>query len=407
MAKHYFYHRLFFVCLQVILAYTFPRVKRGSGLTVQILEKPSFCTEKAKKGDVLKVHYQGRLKDDSVFEETYTVGRPLEVTLGGNQIIAGWEEGLKGMCVGERRYLIVPPKLGYGSAGGSNGRVPPDATISFQVDLLALNGKQFHQMQLEHESAEQEKSRQVDVILSQRAGEKDSPFCDACNVFVEQFYETWVMMLKEQEQKVETKDGGSSMPALTYNDDVEAKVQSFCTNRTTSKIAVPLTYADHVQPACERIMLGHKREIVGKFLGSALQGRIILDKKDEVCADMVEACPHSQGETLQGECSFCKAVVEDIAFEIRSKTKIPANKIEYAVHRKLEQVCIRTYYRHRFRASSLQEFCEELIDDHTKAIGDLVIQAVENKISWIEVERGVCVEAAQLCPISMYSKDEF
>ncbi|KAK3248845.1 hypothetical protein CYMTET_41704, partial [Cymbomonas tetramitiformis] len=98
--------------------------KRKSGLIVQTLEKAPVCKDKAAKGDKLTVHYVGTLKDGTVFDgPTSKVGRPIVVKLGGGQVIKGWEEGLEGMCVGEKRRLIVPSKLGYGEAG-QGGKIP-------------------------------------------------------------------------------------------------------------------------------------------------------------------------------------------------------------------------------------------------------------------------------------------
>ena len=90
----------------------------------------------AKDGDTLVVHYTGTLTDGKQFDSSR--GRaPFEVTLGQRRVIAGWEQGLQGMKVGEKRKLTIPPDLGYG-ARGAGGAIPPNATLVFDVELLEI-----------------------------------------------------------------------------------------------------------------------------------------------------------------------------------------------------------------------------------------------------------------------------
>lgn len=144
----------------------------------------------------------------------------MELVLGGGKVIKGWEEGLKGMCVGELRRLTVPSKLGYGEAGTSN--IPGGATLLFEIRLVTLNGQSLEQLEA---AVAADDASAVDSVLAERFGQRTSPYCDACETFVEEFFESWVVMLQKQNDKVETKNGGSSAPALTYNDEVEATVQ--------------------------------------------------------------------------------------------------------------------------------------------------------------------------------------
>jgi FKBP-type peptidyl-prolyl cis-trans isomerase len=90
----------------------------------------------AKDGDTIVVHYTGTLTDGKQFDSSR--GRtPFEVTLGQRRVIAGWEQGLQGMKVGEKRKLTIPPDLGYG-ARGAGGVIPPNATLVFEVELLEI-----------------------------------------------------------------------------------------------------------------------------------------------------------------------------------------------------------------------------------------------------------------------------
>ena len=95
----------------------------------------------AAAGDKVSVDYTGWLYKDGAkgakFDSSLDRGRPFQFTLGAHQVIAGWDEGVAGMKVGGERTLIIPPELGYG-ARGAGGVIPPDATLMFDVKLLAV-----------------------------------------------------------------------------------------------------------------------------------------------------------------------------------------------------------------------------------------------------------------------------
>ena len=94
--------------------------------------------EEAREGKILEVHYTGWLKDNHAkFDSTQDSTTPLTLRLGAGDVIKGLDEGLVGMKVGGKRRLTIPPELGFGKAGGGE-RIPPDATLIYEVDLLTV-----------------------------------------------------------------------------------------------------------------------------------------------------------------------------------------------------------------------------------------------------------------------------
>ncbi|CAO2603901.1 Peptidyl-prolyl cis-trans isomerase FKBP14 [Lemmus lemmus] len=116
---------------------------------IEVLQKPFICHRKTKGGDLMLVHYEGYLeKDGSLFHSTHkhNNGQPIWFTLGILEALKGWDQGLKGMCVGEKRKLIIPPALGYGKEGKGKGKIPPESTLIFNIDLLEIrNGPRSHE----------------------------------------------------------------------------------------------------------------------------------------------------------------------------------------------------------------------------------------------------------------------
>jgi peptidylprolyl isomerase len=94
--------------------------------------------DEAKPGQYVSVHYVGVAHSSGKeFDASYNRGEAFQFPLGGGQVIAGWDEGVAGMQVGGTRRLVIPPQLGYG-ARGAGGVIPPNATLLFEVELLAV-----------------------------------------------------------------------------------------------------------------------------------------------------------------------------------------------------------------------------------------------------------------------------
>jgi FKBP-type peptidyl-prolyl cis-trans isomerase len=90
-------------------------------------------------GDTALVHYVGRLTDGSEFDNSYTRGEPYSFVIGAGAVIAGFEQGVVGMRVGGTRRVTIPPSLAYGNQ--QVGDIPPNSTLTFDIELVELVGK--------------------------------------------------------------------------------------------------------------------------------------------------------------------------------------------------------------------------------------------------------------------------
>jgi len=114
------------------------------GLSAKILH--SGYGRAAEAGDYVEVHYTGWLYDDQAddnrgdkFDSSVDRGQKFNFTLGGGQVIKGWDQGVAGMLIGEKRELTLAPEMGYGDRGAGNV-IPPGAALVFEVELFGLEG---------------------------------------------------------------------------------------------------------------------------------------------------------------------------------------------------------------------------------------------------------------------------
>ncbi|NIL93834.1 MAG: FKBP-type peptidyl-prolyl cis-trans isomerase [Woeseiaceae bacterium] len=117
-------------------------IEVAPGLTATILQKGH--GRAAEPGDYVEVHYTGWLYDaeaednrGSKFDSSVDRGQRFQFQLGAGQVIKGWDQGVAGMLIGEKRELTLSPEMGYGDRGAGNV-IPPGATLVFEVELFGL-----------------------------------------------------------------------------------------------------------------------------------------------------------------------------------------------------------------------------------------------------------------------------
>ena len=109
--------------------------RSGTGLYTQDLVEGTGLA--AREGHIVTVHYTGWLPTGDKFDSSVDGGQPYSFQLGRRDVIAGWEEGVKGMRIDGVRRLVIPPDLAYG-ARGRPGAIPPNAYLVFEVELLDI-----------------------------------------------------------------------------------------------------------------------------------------------------------------------------------------------------------------------------------------------------------------------------
>lgn len=117
------------------------RTTLPSGLSFEVLTAPKADAKSPSKGDRVSVHYTGWLDQKgelgAKFDSSVDRGAPFKFVVGVGQVIAGWDEGVLLMKVGEKRRYFIPSKLGYG-AYGAGSAIPPHADLIFDVEMLAI-----------------------------------------------------------------------------------------------------------------------------------------------------------------------------------------------------------------------------------------------------------------------------
>jgi peptidylprolyl isomerase len=115
-------------------------IKTPSGLQYEDIVQGS--GPRPRKGQTCVMHYTGWLWQNDAkgkqFDSSFDRGQPFEFPLGQGRVIKGWDEGVASMKVGGKRKLLIPPQLAYGAKGAGGGLIPPNATLYFEVSLLAI-----------------------------------------------------------------------------------------------------------------------------------------------------------------------------------------------------------------------------------------------------------------------------
>lgn len=128
---------------EIVIPVTMPVITEQEKPVVVVKDKFKMETiaegtgEPIKVGDLATVHYTGTLKDGTKFDSSVDKGQPFQFTLGSGEVIQGWEQGILGMKVGEKRKLIIPADMGYGDR--AVGPIPANSTLYFDVELMKIN----------------------------------------------------------------------------------------------------------------------------------------------------------------------------------------------------------------------------------------------------------------------------
>jgi len=104
-------------------------------LIIEVIQKADGLA--IQNGQTAVVHYTGTLLDGTKFDSSVDRGVPFSFSLGSGEVIEGWDQGVLGMVVGEKRKLQIPSELGYG-AYGAGKIIPPNADLVFEVELLEI-----------------------------------------------------------------------------------------------------------------------------------------------------------------------------------------------------------------------------------------------------------------------------
>ena len=127
------------VAVAIVVVFGFVIYNYFGGFNSQILTNMSDQQEAqvAQAGDVVTLNYTGTLSDGTKFDSSYDHGEPFSFTLGAGEVIKGWDDGIVGMKVGEKKHLVIPPEMGYGAQ--AIGPIPANSTLMFDVELVKID----------------------------------------------------------------------------------------------------------------------------------------------------------------------------------------------------------------------------------------------------------------------------
>ena len=96
------------------------------------------------QGQTVSVHYTGMLTDGTKFDSSIDRGQPISFPLGVGRVIKGWDEAISMMKVGTKARITIPPAMGYGATGAGGGKIPPNATLIFDVELVGVKSELYY-----------------------------------------------------------------------------------------------------------------------------------------------------------------------------------------------------------------------------------------------------------------------
>lgn len=136
--------------LLVTLGLVVAKTNAATELSVTVTDGPEECddADKVKAGDYLSMHYTGTIDESSEsgekgakFDSSLDRGQTFDFKIGQGMVIAGWDQGLLGLCKGAKATLVIPPDMGYGAAG-AGGVIPGGATLKFDVEVVDISDQE-------------------------------------------------------------------------------------------------------------------------------------------------------------------------------------------------------------------------------------------------------------------------
>ncbi|MGM0552652.1 MAG: FKBP-type peptidyl-prolyl cis-trans isomerase [Pseudomonadota bacterium] len=145
-----------------------PQAVASDASAIEIRDIESGTGPEITRHDTAIVHYTGTLADGKQFDSSRDSGRPLVLTIGSGQTIPGFEQAVTGMREGGRREVVIPPELAYGERGAGN-IIPPNATLTFDLEVVEVRRAPFHA--LDNEGLAEKLDEGVTVVDIRRPDE--------------------------------------------------------------------------------------------------------------------------------------------------------------------------------------------------------------------------------------------